>query len=82
MLAQATEEPKVKVAMLDLVLMNKEELLRYLNVRGSLGCSEHKVVESRILREEVRRKSRIRARHFNLFRGYGPGQQNDPRRVG
>lgn len=33
--------------------MNKQELERNLKVRGSLGYSEHEMMEFRILREEV-----------------------------
>lgn len=60
--------------------MNKQELERNLKVRGSLGCGEHEMMEFRILREEVSKTkaNRITALHFNLFRGYGPGQQNGP----
>jgi len=37
-------------AMLDLVLTNKEGLLGNVKFKGSLGCSDHEMVEFKILR--------------------------------
>ena len=55
-LAQAIEDPTKKDAILDLI-RNKEELVGNLKVRGSLGCSDHEMVEFRILREGIGQKA-------------------------
>ncbi|PKU39832.1 dtw domain-containing protein 2 [Limosa lapponica baueri] len=47
-LLQLIEEPTRRGA--DLVLTNKEGLLRNMKLKGSLGCSNHKMVEFKILR--------------------------------
>jgi len=47
---QVLEQPTRRGAMLDLVLTNKEGLVGNVKVKGSLGCSDHKMVELRILR--------------------------------
>lgn len=44
---------------MDLMLTKEEELLRNVKVRSSLGCSNHKMVEFRILRGRRKAKSRI-----------------------
>lgn len=36
-------------ALLDLTLANEEKLVGNVKVRGSLGCSDHEMVASRIL---------------------------------
>jgi len=46
--------------LLDLVLMNKEGLDEDLKVGGSLSCSDHEMVELRILHEGSRAISRIK----------------------
>ena len=43
-----------KGAMLDLVLTNEEQLVRSAELKGSLGCSDHKMVEFKILRVSKR----------------------------
>jgi len=45
--------------LLDLVLTNKEGLVEDVKVRGSLGCSDHEMVEFRILHGASRAISRI-----------------------
>ena len=50
LLAQVTKEPTRKGVLLDLILANKEELVRDVKVRVNLHCSSHEVVEFRILR--------------------------------
>ncbi|GAB0182327.1 hypothetical protein GRJ2_000698000 [Grus japonensis] len=60
-------------AMLDLVLTNKEELVRNVKLKGSLGCSDHEMVEFKILRAERRAHSKLgtldfRRADFGLFR--------------
>ncbi|GAB0176597.1 hypothetical protein GRJ2_000124900 [Grus japonensis] len=49
-LLQVIEEPTRRGAMLDLVLTNKERLVGNVKLKGSLGCSDHEMVEFKILR--------------------------------
>ncbi|GAB0183586.1 hypothetical protein GRJ2_000823900 [Grus japonensis] len=49
-LLQVTEKPTRRGAMLDLVLTNKEGLVGNVKLKGSLGCSDHEMVEFKILR--------------------------------
>ncbi|GAB0180562.1 hypothetical protein GRJ2_000521500 [Grus japonensis] len=49
-LLQVIEEPMRKGPLLDLLLTNKEGLVGDVKVKGSLGCSDHEVVEFRSLR--------------------------------
>jgi len=75
------EEPTRKHTLLDLVLTNKEGLVEDVKVGGRLGCSDHKMVEFRILCGESRAKSRIKTldlsrANFGLFKellGGSPG---------
>ncbi|GAB0195100.1 hypothetical protein GRJ2_001975300 [Grus japonensis] len=46
-LLQVTEEPMRRGAMLDFILTNKEGLEGDVKLKGSLGCSDHKMVEFR-----------------------------------
>ncbi|PKU45016.1 hypothetical protein llap_4670 [Limosa lapponica baueri] len=46
---QVIEKP-MRSAMLDLVLTNKKELVGNVKLKGSLGCSDHEMVEFKILR--------------------------------
>jgi len=48
-LMQVVEEPTRKGALLDLVLTNKEGQVEAVKVGGRLGCSDHEMVEFRIL---------------------------------
>ena len=48
-LMQVVEEPTKRDTLLDLILMNKERLVEDLKVGGILSCSDHEVVEFRIL---------------------------------
>lgn len=41
-------EPTRRDALLDLMLSSNERLVGAVKVRGSLGCSDHKMVELRI----------------------------------
>ncbi|GAB0208020.1 hypothetical protein GRJ2_003267700 [Grus japonensis] len=59
--------------MLDLVLTNKEGLVGDVKLKGSLGCSDHEMVEIKILRAARRAHSKlttldIRRADFGLFR--------------
>jgi len=58
------EEPTRKGALLDLVLTNKEGLVEDVKVGGRLGCSDHEMVEFRILRGGSRAISRIKTLNF------------------
>ncbi|KAM6382481.1 uncharacterized protein FN964_001067 [Alca torda] len=48
-LLQMVEEPTRRGTMLDLVLTNKEGLVASVKLKGSLGCSDHEMVELKIL---------------------------------
>jgi len=72
-LMQVVEEPTRKGALLDLALTNKEGLVEDVKVGGRLGCSDHEIVEFRILHGGSRAISRIktldfRRADFALFR--------------
>jgi len=72
-LIPVVEEPTRKGALLDLVLTNKEGLVEDVKVGGRLGCSDHEMVEFRILRGGSRAISRIktldfRRANFGLFK--------------
>ena len=60
-------------AVLDLVLTNREGLVGSVKLRGSLGCSDHEMVEFKILRAARRAYSKLatldfRRADFGLFR--------------
>ncbi|GAB0206941.1 hypothetical protein GRJ2_003159700 [Grus japonensis] len=72
-LTQVVEEPTRRGVLLDLVLTNKEGLVGDVKAGGSLGCSDHEMVEFRILRGRSRAISRIttldfRRANFGLFK--------------
>ncbi|GAB0207491.1 hypothetical protein GRJ2_003214800 [Grus japonensis] len=72
-LTQVIEGPTRKGALLDLTLTNKEELVGDVKAGVSLGCSDHEMVEFRILRGRSREKSMtqgldFRRAGFGLFR--------------
>ncbi|GAB0180275.1 hypothetical protein GRJ2_000492800 [Grus japonensis] len=72
-LLQVIEEPTRRGAMLDLILTNKEGLVGDVKLKGSLGCSNHEMVEFRILRAVRRAHSKLttldfRRADFGLFR--------------
>jgi len=50
--------------MLDLVLTNKEGLMGNVKVKGSLGCSDYKIVEFKILRAARRVCTKLPALDF------------------
>lgn len=64
MLAQVIKESTRNDALLDLILRNKEELVMDVEVRSSLGCSHHEMMELRILKGTSRAKSRTAALDF------------------
>ncbi|GAB0186650.1 hypothetical protein GRJ2_001130300 [Grus japonensis] len=57
-LLQVIEELMRRDAMLDLVLTNKEGLVGDVKLKGSLGCSDHEMVEFKILRAARRAHSK------------------------
>ncbi|KAK4807033.1 hypothetical protein QYF61_000362 [Mycteria americana] len=72
-LTQVTEEPTRRGALLDLLLTNKEGFIGDAKVKGSLGCSDHEMVEFRIPRGGRRLKGKLttldlRRADFGLFR--------------
>ncbi|GAB0182166.1 hypothetical protein GRJ2_000681900 [Grus japonensis] len=64
-LLQVIEEPTRRGAMLDLILTNKEGLVGDVKFKGSLGCSDHKMVEFRILRAARRARSKLTTLDFS-----------------
>jgi len=56
-------------AMLDLVLTNKEGLVGNVKVKGSLGCSDHRMVEFKILRAVRRVHSKLATLDFRRADG-------------
>ena len=48
-LVQVLDTPTRGEALLDLVLTNVEEIVKYIKIRASLGCSDHALVEFVIL---------------------------------
>ncbi|GAB0189139.1 hypothetical protein GRJ2_001379200 [Grus japonensis] len=72
-LLQVIEEPTRRGAMLDIVLTSKEGLVGDVNLKGSLGCSDHEMVEFEILRTASRVHNKLtaldfRRADFGLFR--------------
>ncbi|GAB0208304.1 mitochondrial enolase superfamily member 1 [Grus japonensis] len=63
-LTQVVEEPMRRGVLLDLVLTNKEGLVGDVKVGDSLGCSDHEMVEFRILRGRSGAESRITTLDF------------------
>lgn len=63
--AQVTEEPIKQCALLDLILISREELVREVMLVSSLGCGDHEIVKFRILRGEQSKKKQ----------GHNPGFQ-------
>jgi len=72
-LTQVVEEPVTIGVLLDLVLTNRDGLVEDVQAGGSLGCSDHEMVEFRILHGVSRAVSRIitlgfRRVNFGLFK--------------
>ncbi|GAB0187663.1 hypothetical protein GRJ2_001231600 [Grus japonensis] len=64
-LLQVIEEPTRGGAMLDLVLTNKEGLVGDVKLKGSLGCSDHKMAKFKILRAVRRALSKLTTLDFS-----------------
>ena len=72
-LMQVVEEPMRRGMLLDLVLTNKDRLVEDVKVGGSLGCSDHEMLEFSIMCGGSRARSRIntpdfRRVNFGLFK--------------
>lgn len=52
--------------MLDLVLTSAQEIVKDIKIRGSLGCSDHTLVELMTLRNVGLHKSRVRTLNFKI----------------
>ncbi|PKU28388.1 dtw domain-containing protein 2 [Limosa lapponica baueri] len=63
-LLQVIEEPKRRGAVLDLVLTNKEGLVGNAKPKGSLSCSDHEMVEFKILKAARRAHSNLTTLDF------------------
>ena len=63
-LVQVIDGPTRGEALLDLVLTNEEESIREVKIGGSLGCSDHALVEFVILKNAGLAKSRARTLCF------------------
>jgi len=63
-LMQVVEDPTRRGALLDLVLMKKEGLVEDVKAGGSLGCSDHEMVNFRIMRGGSRATKRIKTLEF------------------
>ncbi|GAB0177064.1 voltage-dependent L-type calcium channel subunit alpha-1C [Grus japonensis] len=64
LLLQVIEEPTRRGAMLDLILTNKKGLVGDVKLKGSLGCSDHEMVEFKILRAARRAHSELTTLDF------------------
>lgn len=62
---QMVDMPTRRGALLDLVLTNKEGLVEAVTVKGSLGCSDHGMVEFRISCGRNRIPSRVATLEFS-----------------
>ncbi|GAB0178039.1 nucleoside diphosphate kinase 6 [Grus japonensis] len=86
------EEKTRRGAILDLVLTNNEKLVENVKLKGSLGCSDHEMMEFKILRAARRAHSKLtaldfRRADFGLFRdvlgtlGQSPGGKKGSRQL-
>ncbi|GAB0182786.1 hypothetical protein GRJ2_000743900 [Grus japonensis] len=64
-LFQVIEKPTRRGAVLDLILTNKEGLVGDVKLKGSLGCSDHEMVEFRTLRAARRACSKLTTLDFS-----------------
>lgn len=63
-LMQVVEELTRRGVLLDLVLTNKEGLVGDVKARGRLGCSDHEMVEFKVLYGRIKAISRISTLDF------------------
>ncbi|PKU44641.1 dtw domain-containing protein 2 [Limosa lapponica baueri] len=72
-LLQMVEKPMRRGGMLDLGLTNNDGLVGNVKLKGSLGCSDHEIVEFKIFRAARRVRSKLttldfRREDFGLLR--------------
>ena len=65
------EKPKRRCAILDLVCINKEVLVENVKLQGSLGCSDHEMVEFKILKAARRAHRKLTTLDFKRA-DFGP----------
>lgn len=65
-LLQVNEEPVRRHALLDLILANKLGFTGDVKIKGSLCCSDHEMLDSRILRAGRRVKSKMTTLDFKI----------------
>lgn len=63
-LFQVIEKPVRRAALLSLILNYKEDLMGNVNLKGSVGCSDHKVVEFKVLRAMRKMHSKLATLNF------------------
>jgi len=63
-LTEAIEEAKRGDALLDLRLIYKKGQVRSKKMKGRFGCSDHKVMEFRMLREDNQTKRKMTTLYF------------------
>ncbi|PKU47288.1 rna-directed dna polymerase from mobile element jockey-like [Limosa lapponica baueri] len=71
-LLQVTKEPVGRGALLDLILTNKEGFTEDMKVKGSLGFSDHEMVEFRILKGSLSKLVYIQGSHPSISRADHP----------
>ena len=65
-LVQVVDRPTRGEALLDLLLTNAEEIIKGVNIGGSLGCSDHALVELVISRDLGLVKGGVRTLNFGI----------------
>ena len=63
-LSQETDSLTRGDAILDPMVTNASELLSDIKIRGSLGCSDHALMEFAALRDKAEARSKVRIRNF------------------
>jgi len=63
-LSQVIDSPTREDAILDLPVTNASEIIRDIKTGGSLGCSDHALVEFTVLRDMGQEKSKVRTWNF------------------
>ncbi|GAB0190824.1 ras GTPase-activating protein 1-like [Grus japonensis] len=63
-LSQVTDSPIRGYVILDLMVTNASELMKDIKIGGSLGCSDHALVEFTVLREMDQATSKVRTLNF------------------
>jgi len=63
-LSQVTDSPTQRDAILDLLVTNARELIGDVKIGGSLGCSDHKLLEFTVLSDIHQVKSQVKTLNF------------------